>query len=127
MRVRTHFFIIAMREEISRMNHCDEEEAIEILMDLSPFEMKTLMRQILTSAEHCKGSSGSPSSKWPSSPKTPTASFPIASTLIIRCQSAGYLAGNYNRNPKAISRKFLYQEMVMKRTCRDSHLDAALT
>jgi hypothetical protein len=32
MRVRTHFFVIAMREEISRSSHCGEEEAIEQLM-----------------------------------------------------------------------------------------------
>lgn len=34
MRVRTHFFIIAMREEISRMKGCDEEEAVEYLMQV---------------------------------------------------------------------------------------------
>ena len=32
MRIRTHFFIIAMREEISRSMRCDEEEALEQLM-----------------------------------------------------------------------------------------------
>jgi phosphorylase kinase alpha/beta subunit len=37
MRVRTHFFIIAMREEIIRMKACDEEEAIELLMEVRPF------------------------------------------------------------------------------------------
>jgi phosphorylase kinase alpha/beta subunit len=35
MRVRTHFFIIAMREEISRMKGCDEEEAVEYLMQVN--------------------------------------------------------------------------------------------
>ena len=35
MRIRTHFFIIAMREEISRLKSCDEEEAIEHLMQVS--------------------------------------------------------------------------------------------
>ena len=34
MRVRTHFFIIAMREEVIRMKGCDEEEAIELLMEV---------------------------------------------------------------------------------------------
>lgn len=34
MRVRVHFFIIAMREEISRMRGCDEEEAVEYLMQV---------------------------------------------------------------------------------------------
>lgn len=35
MRIRTHFFIIAMREEISRMNRCNEEDAIEYLMEVT--------------------------------------------------------------------------------------------
>ncbi|RKO84684.1 family 15 glycoside hydrolase, partial [Blyttiomyces helicus] len=35
MRVRTHFYIIAMREEISRARGCDEEEAVEVLMGVS--------------------------------------------------------------------------------------------
>ncbi|KAI8585927.1 glycosyl hydrolases family 15-domain-containing protein [Geranomyces variabilis] len=47
MRIRTHFFIIAIREEISRMKGCNEEEAVEQLMQLSPFEMKSLLGQIL--------------------------------------------------------------------------------
>lgn len=35
IRIRIHFFIIAMREEISRMRGCDEAEAIEFLMQVS--------------------------------------------------------------------------------------------
>jgi hypothetical protein len=34
MRIRIHFFIIAMREEISRTRVCDEEEAVEYLMQV---------------------------------------------------------------------------------------------
>ncbi|KAL5035407.1 hypothetical protein BDV3_005344 [Batrachochytrium dendrobatidis] len=51
MRIRTHFFVIAMREEISRIQGCDEEEAVEMLMQLSPFEMKSLMDQVLTARD----------------------------------------------------------------------------
>jgi hypothetical protein len=54
MRVRTHFFIIAMREEIIRMKSCDEEEAIELLMELSPYEMKSLLGQVLSAADHTR-------------------------------------------------------------------------
>lgn len=43
MRVRTHFFVIAMREEISRSAKCDEEEAIEQLMAVSSFEIELSM------------------------------------------------------------------------------------
>lgn len=41
MRVRTHFFIIAMREEIIRMKGCDEDEAIECLMDVCAEKLLT--------------------------------------------------------------------------------------
>jgi phosphorylase kinase alpha/beta subunit len=36
-RVRTHFFVIAMREEIMRLKGCDEEEAVEHLMQVRCF------------------------------------------------------------------------------------------
>jgi hypothetical protein len=35
IRIRTHFLVIAMREEITRMKGCDEEEAVEHLMGVS--------------------------------------------------------------------------------------------
>jgi len=38
IRIRIHFFIIAMREEISRMRGCDEEEAVEFLMQVINFD-----------------------------------------------------------------------------------------
>jgi len=47
LRLRTHHIIIALREEISCMNNCNEEEAIEYLMQLSPFELQSLLRTIL--------------------------------------------------------------------------------
>ena len=37
MRIRTHFVIIAMREEISRMKSCNEEQAVEHLMQVCHF------------------------------------------------------------------------------------------
>ncbi|KAF9292314.1 hypothetical protein BGZ68_008279 [Mortierella alpina] len=48
MRLRTHFLIIALREEISRLNSCDETEAVEHLMQLSPFELKSLLGTVLS-------------------------------------------------------------------------------
>ncbi|KAF8940451.1 glycosyl hydrolases family 15-domain-containing protein [Dissophora ornata] len=48
MRLRTHFLIIALREEISRLNSCDETEAVEHLMRLSPFELKSLLGTVLS-------------------------------------------------------------------------------
>ncbi|KAI1320532.1 hypothetical protein EDD11_000494 [Mortierella claussenii] len=48
MRLRTHFLIIALREEISRLNSCDETEAVEHLMQLSPFEVKSLLGTVLS-------------------------------------------------------------------------------
>ncbi|KAF9304628.1 hypothetical protein BGZ74_001014 [Mortierella antarctica] len=48
MRLRTHFLIIALREEISRLNNCDETDAVEHLMQLSPFELKSLLGTVLS-------------------------------------------------------------------------------
>ncbi|CAM0134733.1 hypothetical protein VKS41_000715 [Umbelopsis sp. WA50703] len=48
LRLRTHHIIIALREEIRCMNNCNEEEAIEYLMQLSPFELQSLLRTILS-------------------------------------------------------------------------------
>ncbi|KAG0323867.1 hypothetical protein BGZ99_002400 [Dissophora globulifera] len=48
MRLRTHFLIIALREEISRLNGCDETDAVEHLMQLSPFELKSLLGTVLS-------------------------------------------------------------------------------
>ncbi|GAB5590081.1 hypothetical protein Unana1_04981 [Umbelopsis nana] len=47
LRLRTHHIIIALREEISCMNNCSEEEAVEYLMQLSPYELQSLLRTIL--------------------------------------------------------------------------------
>ncbi|KAF9584430.1 hypothetical protein BGW38_006478 [Lunasporangiospora selenospora] len=48
MRLRTHYLIIALREEISRLNSCDETDAVEHLMQLSPFELKSLLGTVLS-------------------------------------------------------------------------------
>lgn len=48
MRLRTHYLIIALREEISRLNSCDESDAVEHLMQLSPFELKSLLGTVLS-------------------------------------------------------------------------------
>ncbi|KAI9257275.1 glycosyl hydrolases family 15-domain-containing protein [Phascolomyces articulosus] len=53
LRLRTHYIIIALREEISRTNGCDEEEAVEHLMQLSPFEIKSLLGTILSGPRLC--------------------------------------------------------------------------
>ncbi|CAO3620778.1 unnamed protein product [Cunninghamella echinulata] len=54
LRLRTHYIIIALREEIRRLNHCNEEEAIEHLMQLSPFELQSLLGTILSGPSLCK-------------------------------------------------------------------------
>ncbi|KAJ1924028.1 hypothetical protein IWQ60_005491 [Tieghemiomyces parasiticus] len=48
MRLRTHYILIALREEISRLNNCDEEEALDILLEMSPFELKVLVNTIMS-------------------------------------------------------------------------------
>ncbi|KAI8335069.1 glycosyl hydrolases family 15-domain-containing protein [Chlamydoabsidia padenii] len=54
LRLRTHYIIIALREEIRRINDCNEEEAIEHLMQLSPFELQSLLGTILSGPSLCK-------------------------------------------------------------------------
>ncbi|KAI9362214.1 glycosyl hydrolases family 15-domain-containing protein [Pilaira anomala] len=54
LRLRTHFIIIALREEISRINHFNEEEAIEHLMQLSPFELQSLLGTVLSGPGMCE-------------------------------------------------------------------------
>jgi len=110
MRVRTHFFIIAMREEISRMKGCDEEEAIEFLMQLSPYETKSLLGQVLSAAEHLNlksdpvSSSYSAEARWKQIQEqntTKMTSSPdpsgVANTLKITAQSGGFHDGNFAR------------------------------
>ncbi|KAJ3221856.1 hypothetical protein HK099_003040 [Clydaea vesicula] len=118
MRIRTHFFIIAMREEISRMKGCDEEEAIEQLMQvtviisnwflkylkMSPFEIKSLLGQVLSSPEHCNltsdpaGATFSTAARWKQIHLQNTGlaqSSGLPNRLTIRAQSGGFAAGNF--------------------------------
>ncbi|KAI8342265.1 glycosyl hydrolases family 15-domain-containing protein [Chlamydoabsidia padenii] len=53
LRLRTYYIIIALREEIRRINDCNEEEAIEHLMQLSPFELQSLLGTILSGPSLC--------------------------------------------------------------------------
>ncbi|KAJ3120440.1 hypothetical protein HK098_004590 [Nowakowskiella sp. JEL0407] len=110
MRIRTHFFIIAMREEISRMRGCDEEEAVEQLMQLSPFEMKQLLSQVLTAREQTNLTTESSlmmlstmkqrsftMQGHPQSDLKLTTSSSLPNELTIVCQSGGFQAGNFCR------------------------------
>ncbi|KAI8869731.1 phosphorylase kinase alphabeta [Ramicandelaber brevisporus] len=47
-RLRIHNLIIAMREEIGRVRAVDEIGALDILMSLSPFEIKSLLTTVLS-------------------------------------------------------------------------------
>ncbi|KAI8907934.1 glycosyl hydrolases family 15-domain-containing protein [Gorgonomyces haynaldii] len=88
MRIRTHFFIIALREEVSTIMRCDEAEALEHLMDLSPFEMKSLMRQVLTAGDHCGPISHalSPAKDW--NAQTPVAKDGPTEVIQLHCDLA---------------------------------------
>jgi hypothetical protein len=84
VRIRTHFFIIAMREEISRMKGCTEEDAMEFLMQMSPFELKSLLGQILGKDSKHEFTTG------------PGVNLG-KSKLSIQCQSGGFQGGNFAR------------------------------
>ncbi|KAL7754215.1 hypothetical protein RI367_000196 [Sorochytrium milnesiophthora] len=46
IRFRMYYMVVALREEISRIRDCDEEEAIEHLMEMSPSEVEMLSDSI---------------------------------------------------------------------------------
>ncbi|KAG0750608.1 hypothetical protein G6F57_000624 [Rhizopus arrhizus] len=120
LRVRTHYIIIALREEISRTNNLDEEEAIEHLMQLSPFELQSLLGSVMSGPGMCEDaeimirdkpggllvlskefdparqlSSEVPSLKLP--PKAATPNKKERNDIMVRVQSGGYNAGNFVR------------------------------
>lgn len=112
MRIRTHFFIIAMREEISRMRGCNEEVAVEHLMQLSPYEMKSLVGQILAAHETSSCPEVTPAlssvARWrhiqvqvqtseSTALKLSNIGANLPTELIITVQSAGYIAGNLTK------------------------------
>ncbi|KAJ1658122.1 hypothetical protein IWQ61_002587 [Dispira simplex] len=115
MRLRTHFIIIALREEISRLHGCDEEEALDLLLQMSPYELKILINTILSGPSLCRththtlvrGATG----KDTMEPKVPgwrnvnistlrnerTIFAADKTELEISVQSAGFNAGNFSR------------------------------
>ncbi|KAI9206273.1 glycosyl hydrolases family 15-domain-containing protein [Polychytrium aggregatum] len=111
MRIRVHYVIIALREEISRMKGCDEEMAVEHLMQLSPFEMKSLLGQVLSACEQTgsivrEGPTSAVSKSIqvqasrvsvPSNLKLSSSGVPLPSLLTITAESAGFSAGHSSR------------------------------
>jgi phosphorylase kinase alpha/beta subunit len=104
MRLRTHSILIAMREEISRIQNCDEEEAIEHLTQLSPFELKTLLFTILSgptlSASNSKAVVQDHSHQNSSQSRERWHNFNCISgqndgKIVLTARSAGFKAGNY--------------------------------
>ncbi|KAJ3135016.1 hypothetical protein HK100_003153 [Physocladia obscura] len=104
-RIRTYLFIIAMREEISRLKGCDEEEAVEHMMQLSPFELKMLLNTVLTARDQINNAADSSvglstTYRWrnwnkSNSLKLATSGVALPSQLIITAQSGGYNSGNF--------------------------------
>lgn len=102
MRVRVHFFIIAMREEISRLRKCNEEKAVEHLMQLCPFAIKSLLGQVLTA---CEQTAQIPASISPVMPESGVklqlssdrhlSGHKVPESFSIAAQSGGYQAGNF--------------------------------
>lgn len=120
LRLRTHFIIIALREEIARLNGFTEEEAIEHLMQLSPFELQSLLGTVMSGPGMCEDTSivvrdkpggyllfsqeFDPNRRLSASSDVPSLSMPPSAkknasndTLVVRAQSGGYNAGNFAR------------------------------
>lgn len=115
LRLRTHYIIIALREEISRINNSDEEESVEHLMQLSPFELESLLFTVLSGPHLCRMnnlivrdrpggflmlSTNSTSFNNDKKEETTDNSYiPLISdfqkSLSIKAQSGGYFSGNF--------------------------------
>ncbi|CEP11521.1 hypothetical protein [Parasitella parasitica] len=115
LRLRTHYIIIALREEISRVNNSDEEESVEHLMQLSPFELESLLFTVLSGPHLCRMNNlvvrdrpggflmlSTNRSQFASDKKqesTDNAYIPLLSdlrnSLSIKAQSGGYFSGNF--------------------------------
>ncbi|RCI03663.1 hypothetical protein CU098_008224 [Rhizopus stolonifer] len=118
LRLRTHNIIIALREEISRNQGCDEEEAVEKLMQLSPYELKSLLNTLLTGPDLC-------------SPHVVENSYiPLLASdqLVIRAQSGGYHAGNFAQveiNGSLMDAKsrgiHVWRAVILERASFDTH------
>lgn len=98
LRLRTHYIIIALREEIRRMNDgYDEQDAVEHLMQLSPFELRQLLGSILSGPGLLCDSGASEvrdNGYW----------MPLVggkdkltqdNEIVVRAQSGGFTAGNF--------------------------------
>ncbi|KAI9144684.1 glycosyl hydrolases family 15-domain-containing protein [Paraphysoderma sedebokerense] len=111
LRLRTFYLIIALREEILRTKGCDEMEAIETLMQMSPFEIKNLLCTVLSNPTVeassilmpetiPKGPRGRAQSVFLNqlSRSLKTANVEQQMTrLDVLIQSAGFLSGNFAR------------------------------
>ncbi|ORX93773.1 phosphorylase kinase alphabeta [Basidiobolus meristosporus CBS 931.73] len=102
MRLRTHCIIIALREEISRMKGCDEEDAVEQLIQLSPFELKSLLGTILSGPGLSEGGEERVSSQRKSTANhwhnvSLVEKLSKKPLLNISVQSGGYQDGNFSQ------------------------------
>lgn len=113
LRLRTHYIIIALREEISRINNSDEEESVEHLMQLSPFELESLLFTVLSGPHLCRMNNlvvrdrpggflilSTSNSVYKNDKATDdNAYIPLISdvqnSLSIKAQSGGYFSGNF--------------------------------
>lgn len=112
LRLRTHYIIIALREEISRVNHSDEEEAVEHLMQLSPFELKSLLHTVLSGPSLCHTNNNniivrdrpggflmlSTADQNREEAESNNSYIPLLSedkVIKIKAQSGGYFSGNF--------------------------------
>ncbi|ORZ07816.1 glycosyl hydrolases family 15-domain-containing protein [Absidia repens] len=134
LRLRTHYIIIALREEIRRINDCNEEEAIEHLMQLSPFELQSLLGTILSGPSLCKDADVLVRDR--------AAGLLMLNqeeddTVVIRAQSAGYCDGNFakvdiNGNTMIANSRGLHvwavdrhDKLVLEQASFDTHISSA--
>ncbi|KAI9366911.1 glycosyl hydrolases family 15-domain-containing protein [Zopfochytrium polystomum] len=102
-----------IQREISRMKQCDEEDAVENMMQLSPFELKSLLAAVLTAHENVDDLYEDQAGSYPSRKKavqvrrqslediykfaTSGHALEGPDQLFISVQSAGFSSGNFAR------------------------------
>lgn len=93
LRVRSHYILLAMREEISRIRSCDKESAVEYLMEMSPSEMKSLLGLVLSAKNETI------KQRWRSKLNSPCHSEGEEDTkkLSLLVQSGGFNDGNFSK------------------------------
>ncbi|KAI0226124.1 hypothetical protein L0F63_004762 [Massospora cicadina] len=94
LQLRLRSIVITLREEISRLELCNEDDAVEILMQMSPFEVKSLL---VTTLGGPTLSAHATNQLWdaPKVRRLPGRGAALPSDLVFTVRSGGFFAGKF--------------------------------